>query len=289
MNSCTTRHCNSPLNEMGTTKSMRRELSGLYWPWGLTNGAPWTISAKCPGSEWRQLWQRPAHKHGSSIRPQTARPDQHNHVLSGLELRLQLAEVAFAVDWLFVDFQDNVAPAYANVVGKTARLHILNDHALGIGQLHPVRQIGRDVLHVDAQLALLRLSLVFACVFVAQTAGKQLLPIGNGHLRGALLAIADVTELGDIARLQGRDFSHQFVPGRYRLSIHRSDGVAREQAGLGRGTTRRDIGDRHSGGDAINTLHSRIRNRVELDADRSARDLVVRCDELVVDLHHRVR
>src|SRR5215831_5255958 len=136
MNSCTTRHCNRLLNEMGTTKSMRRILLGLYRLQGLTNRAPLGRSSRSAPlhASWCQLGQSPAHEHRSGVRPQTARPHQHYYILSGLELRLQLVEVAFAVNRLFVDLQDHVASADADVIGKTTRLYVLNDHALGVGQ-----------------------------------------------------------------------------------------------------------------------------------------------------------
>src|SRR5215467_1848939 len=90
MNSCTTRHCNRLFNEMGTTKSMRRQLPGLYRACGLTNRAPLRQSSQgalC--CESHQLWQSAAHKDGSCIGTETARPDKQHHVLTRLELRLQ--------------------------------------------------------------------------------------------------------------------------------------------------------------------------------------------------------
>ena len=47
-------------------------------------------------------------------------------------------------------------------------------------------------------------------------------------------------------------------------------------------------GNGHAAGDAVNARHRGIRNGIELHADRAARDLVVRADQLVVNRDHGV-
>src|SRR5664279_1623441 len=113
----------------------------------------------------QSLWQRSTHEDRSSIRAQTARSYQEDDILPGLKLRLHFMKVRLIVDRLLVDFQDDVAAAYAHRVAKPVGLYILHNHALGIRKLHALRNLGSDVLHVESELALLRFGLLAALVF----------------------------------------------------------------------------------------------------------------------------
>src|SRR5271165_13592 len=57
------------------------------------------------------LRQGTTHKNCTRVRAEPARPYQEDRVLTGLECRLQLAEIGLAIDRLLVDFQDDIAPA----------------------------------------------------------------------------------------------------------------------------------------------------------------------------------
>src|SRR2546421_238646 len=59
----------------------------------------------------------------------TARADKEYHVLPALELCSRLPELLFAINWVPVDLEYDVATLNANIIGKRIRLHVGHQHA----------------------------------------------------------------------------------------------------------------------------------------------------------------
>src|SRR5208283_799024 len=220
--------------------------------------------------------------------PAAARPDQEHHILAALCLRLDPAEVVFIVDGLLVDFEDHVTAVESRVLAKAVRLDLLNDYTLAAREFVTLGHVRGDAPHRDAELALLRLGFLTALFLVAEPAGKKFGAVGNDHIRRHVLAIADVAQLGIASRLQSGNLSHQLVATLHLFAVHRNDGVACLQAGLVGGPVGSDVGNGYAAAHAVNARYGRVRHGVELNSDGTARDFVLRANQLVVHRHNGV-
>ncbi len=91
------------------------------------------------------------------------------------------------------------------------------------------------------------------------------------------------------ARLARSDIRHQFGALGYFLAVDAGDGVADFQSSLVGRTARHHAGDCHAGSRTVYAGDRRILHRIEHDADRAARNFVLRPGQLVVNLDYGLR
>src|SRR5713226_8712452 len=211
------------------------------------------------------------------------------HILSTLQAGPDAVEVLLAVDRLLVDFEDNIAAGYTRVLSEGAGLDILHDHALARSDVQPVRHFRGYGAHRETQLALLRAGFLAAFLLLAQTSGKQLGPVRNRDGGFLFLAVADESQGHLRVRLAAGDVGHQVIAVLHRLAVYGSNGVSDFQPRLIRGTARDHVRNGHAGVHAVDARNGRILLGVELNADRATRHSVLGTNQLVVNLHHRVR
>ena len=153
---------------------------------------------------------------------------QEHHIVPTLQCSDSFAEIIFAVHRFAVDFKDHVALAQAYVlIGKRARLHILDHDAFSRRHLQLLCHFGSETFYRNTQLRFSRLSIVVLRLFIAtQTPAVEFGAVSDSKGRCVFLAVADITNFGLIARLQVRNFIHQFVAVFHWRAIHGNDGVA---------------------------------------------------------------
>src|ERR1019366_4636824 len=117
---------------------------------------------------------------------------------------------------------------------------------------------------------------------------KELGTVSNGNVGARGFARANIADFGGASGLDSGDLRHQFVTRLHLLAVDGNDGVASLQASLVGRAIGGNVSDGYAARDSINAGHRRIRDGVELHANRTTRNLVVRSDQLVVNLHHGI-
>src|ERR1700675_4165638 len=234
-----------------------------------------------------QLRKCTCQEYRSILSPRASWTHQEHDILPALQRRLNLRKVVRTVHGLLVHFQDHVAAIQTEILGERSLLHILHHHALASRNAQAIRQIGSDAANRNPKLA--GLGRFFALVFVlfTQTGSKQFRAIRDGHRRVLPLAVAHEGKLGLRTGFAGSNVRYQIVAALHVLAIHGGDGVADLQARLVGRAAGYHVRHRHAR--SVNARDRRIRLRRELNANRPARNPVLRPDQLVIDLRHRVR
>src|SRR3954469_11211537 len=93
----------------------------------------------------------------------------------------QSAQNLFAVNWLFIYFEDNVATREIDVLGERTRLHVLHDYSFAGRNIEPVSHVRSYLSHGHTKLARLGRILILVALILAQALSKEFGTICNGH------------------------------------------------------------------------------------------------------------
>src|SRR5215472_123818 len=226
---------------------------------------------------------------GSILPRRAARAHQENHILAALHLRLDPREVFFAVHWLFIDLQDDVAAGQVDILREGSRLHILHDDALSRRNVESVRHLRGDFAYRDTELARFGGIFVFVVLVFSQARSEQFRSIGDRHRRVLRLSVAQESERDFRAGLARGDLGNQLASLRDLLAVDTGYGVADLQPRLIRRTAGHDARDGHARAGSVDASDRGILDGVEHDSNRTTRDLMLRTHQLVVNFDHSPR
>src|SRR5215469_12305069 len=138
--------------------------------------------------------------------------DDEDHIILGLEAGDDGPVGGFVSDRLLVDLGDDGSFAEVDLVGERAGAHAGDDDALRDSGL--LCDGGRDGGDGDAELALSGVGLLRIVVFLFVVSGEIGVGLGtitDGHVGGALLAVAEVTDLDGGAYLADGDVVDEVI------------------------------------------------------------------------------
>ena len=148
---------------------------------------------------------------GSLLPARAALTDEEDDVLAALQARLDLGEFVLAVDWLFIDFKDDVAARQIHVFGERTGFTSCTITPLPAGISRRSAISGVTLRTVTPNLLCLGAFFVATFFVFAQARGEK------------LGAIGDVTVASCVLPLRRKPMA-TFVPGlRTAISATRSD------------------------------------------------------------------
>src|SRR5690348_9236793 len=152
--------------------------------------------------------------------PSPSLADQEDHILPGLELAGDTAEVVLAVYRLLVDLQDHVAAAEADVLREGPGLHVTDYNALIRWDSQAIGHVWRDGAYRNAHLSRCRLFFSTGLFLVRGGIAVELGTISDCHCRFGRFATTLVPNFYFRTRFFSSDIRDQFVASLHMLSVH---------------------------------------------------------------------